>query len=678
MSEPLPIDLGISGLGPAVRIGSGGFADVYRAEQVALRRNVAVKVLRAPADDEQARMRFERECHAVGAVSGHPNIVGVHRVGQTDDGRPFLVMEYCPGGSLFDRLRDHGPMPAAEVVDMAIKIGRALGVAHAAGVLHRDVKPANILVNAFGEPALADFGIARIEGGQQTATGMVTASIAHAAPEVIRGETPSHQSDLYSLGSTMFELVVGWAPHVRGGDDTPWALMQRVMNEPVPDPADLGLTDPLASTIRLATRSNPLARFETTDAFVASLSRGAVDVAQVSEETVIPEGELSPPQAPAVGAAPAPPIGDPTAPPTNAAPAPPIDPEPRPATAGSLPAPALMPEPATPAPAPTPEPAAAPAPEPAAAPAAAVPHQPAADPGTDLTVPVGGGADATAVAGPPVGGPAAMAPVGEYTRQAPTITPATTEDHLLPASGGRRSVVPIGVAAAMVAALVLLALVLFVPGLLGGDDSTDPTTATSTPPDGGDTTEPEPTEPTGTTVPGTEPITVAFADAVSGPLVAGATYPVTISGGPTGGTYRLLVDGEEVATGPSPIDFSPPAGRHDLVITADTGNEVSSDVIPFYAVGEPPAAGYRANLLSVTEAPENWSIALARFDQLVAAGHDDVALLSSSDFPTLQAGFWNFFVAGFGDDRGAAQAYCESFGLAIPDDCFVARFDPDA
>ncbi len=283
MDDGRQVDLGVPGLGPAVRIGYGGFAEVYRARQINLNRDVAVKVLRASGVDERARMRFTRECHAVGAVSGHPNIVGVHEGGFTDDGRAYLVMELCPGGSLADRLTASGPMSAAEVIDIGAKIAKALAVAHAAGVVHRDVKPGNILVTAWGEPALADFGIARVEGGQQTATGQVTASLAHAAPEVLEGGVPSPSSDLYSLGSTLFELFAGYPPHFRAADASVLALMRRVLTESIPDPVVLGMPPPLAGAVVRATARYPEQRFATGDDMAVALTSAPATSAPPAE-----------------------------------------------------------------------------------------------------------------------------------------------------------------------------------------------------------------------------------------------------------------------------------------------------------------------------------------------------------------------------------------------------------
>ena len=274
MADEIPgIDLGIEGLGPAEHIGRGGFADVYRAEQLSLRRTVAVKVLRGQARTPEADARFQRECHAIGAVSDHPHIVAVHHGGLTSNGRAFLVMEYLSGGSLAERLDQQGVLPVREVIETTAKIARALAVAHRAGILHRDVKPGNIMISSYGEPALGDFGIARIEGGHQTTTGLVNASIVHAAPEVLEGHKPSPAADIYSLGSTIFELLVGRAPYYDPADESVWPVMKRILSEPMPDPEAAGMSPGLADVFRRATARIPTDRYQDADHMADDLQR---------------------------------------------------------------------------------------------------------------------------------------------------------------------------------------------------------------------------------------------------------------------------------------------------------------------------------------------------------------------------------------------------------------------
>ncbi|MDH3681733.1 MAG: protein kinase [Acidimicrobiia bacterium] len=571
MAEGPSVELGIAGLGPATRIGSGGFADVYRAQQTNLRREVAVKVLRAPANDQQARMRFERECHAVGAVSGHPNIVAVHEGGFTADGRAYLVMEYFPGGSLLDRVVRHGPMSAAETRDIGLKIGRALGVAHDAGVLHRDVKPANILVSAYGEPALADFGIARVEGGQLTATGLVTASFAHAAPEVLEGGSPSAASDIYSLGSTLFELFSGRAPHVRPGDESAWALMRRVVSEVVPDPSGLGMPEPLASTVRRATRRKAADRHPTAGHFVAELE----------------------------GAGP-------------------------PAVAGPT--------------------------EDASPPVGVAAQRPSPQPGSPEL-------SHTVVMATTTEQPSAVRPDAARTQPgAPTVggldEPTATYD-VEDAAEGPGPQPPRRRGRALLALTVVVAALLGVGAWLSL---------------GGLLTE-SPGE-----------VAFEFPAGSSGPLDAGVAYDLAVTGGDDGTRLRLVVDGEPIG---SPEPQLPPfiaeAGRHSVAVEAITDDDVQrTELVEVYVIGDLPEPGFRANLLSVTAAPANWSTAIARFDELVVDGHTDLQLLPSDRFPRLPGGFWNIFVPGFGDSREDAVAYCASFELLVPDECFVTFFDPNA
>jgi serine/threonine protein kinase len=242
------IELGIPGLTDATPIGQGGFAVVYRARQAHLARDVAVKVLNATLD-ATAQARFERECQALGALSSHPGIVTVYESGLAQSGRPYLVMEYLPAGSLEDRLQATGPIPWHEAVQMGGHLARALDAAHRAGVVHRDIKPANVLIGGYGQVLLGDFGIASVAGTPQTASGVVTATIAHAAPEVLGRSRPTERSDLYSLGSTLFELIEGKPAFLHDGDQSIVSLIARIAQEPVPSLAGRGVPPALQAVI---------------------------------------------------------------------------------------------------------------------------------------------------------------------------------------------------------------------------------------------------------------------------------------------------------------------------------------------------------------------------------------------------------------------------------------------
>jgi len=171
-----------AGFDDAEEIGRGGFGIVYRCTQLALDRTVAVKVLTTELDEN--RERFLREQRAMGRLTGHPNIVGVLQVGETEGGYPYLVMQFHRRGSLDARIRRVGPLPLEEVLRLGVRMAGALVTAHRVPILHRDIKPANILYTDYGEPALSDFGIAHITGGFKTATGTFTGSPAFTAPEI--------------------------------------------------------------------------------------------------------------------------------------------------------------------------------------------------------------------------------------------------------------------------------------------------------------------------------------------------------------------------------------------------------------------------------------------------------------------------------------------------------------
>ncbi|MGW4330886.1 protein kinase domain-containing protein [Nocardia sp. NPDC004573] len=259
MTLPVTVELSASGFEDAEEIGRGGFGVVYRCTQVALDRTVAVKVLTAELD-ENNQARFFREQRAMGRLTGHPNIVTVLQVGVTASGRPYLVMPYHPLDSLDAWIHRQGPMSVQTVLWIGVKMAGALESAHRLGIVHRDVKPGNILLTDYGEPALTDFGIAHIAGGFETATGIVTASPAFTAPEVLGGETASPAADVYGLGATLFCALTGHAAFERRSGEQVVAQFLRITSQPVPDLRDSGIPDDLSGLVESAMERDPQAR----------------------------------------------------------------------------------------------------------------------------------------------------------------------------------------------------------------------------------------------------------------------------------------------------------------------------------------------------------------------------------------------------------------------------------
>src|SRR5271156_7059163 len=207
----IPAELHNAGFEGVAEIGRGGFGVVYRCAQPLLDRTVAVKVLTADLDQENLD-RFLREQHAMGRLSGPPHIVTILQVGTTTRGRPFIVMPYHAKNSLEALIRRHGPLDWSETLRIGVKLAGALDAAHRANILHRDVKPGNILLTDYGEPQLTDLGLARIAGGVETSAEVIMGSPAFIAPEVLEGATPTTGSDVYSLGATLFCVATGHPP----------------------------------------------------------------------------------------------------------------------------------------------------------------------------------------------------------------------------------------------------------------------------------------------------------------------------------------------------------------------------------------------------------------------------------------------------------------------------------
>jgi CheY-like chemotaxis protein len=256
LTPAIAAELAAAGFDDAQEIGIGGFGAVYRCRQRSLDRTVAIKVLTTDLDSDNLE-RFLREQRAMGKLCGHPNIVNIFAVGATKSGRPYIVMQYHPRNSLKEWIHSAGPISWEETLHIGVKMAGALETAHRLGTLHRDVKPANILLTEYGEPQLADFGIARIAGGFETATGVVTCSPAFTAPEVLQGQTLTPASDVYSLGATLFCALTGHAAFERRSGEQVVAQFLRTTGQPVPELHGVDIPDDVRAAIEHAMAQSP-------------------------------------------------------------------------------------------------------------------------------------------------------------------------------------------------------------------------------------------------------------------------------------------------------------------------------------------------------------------------------------------------------------------------------------
>lgn len=463
--RPEPED--VPGYVELTEVGRGGDSVVYRARQVSPHRVVAIKVL--GTDDAGRVARFRREVDiTIELGRQHPNIVNLLDVGTTGAGRPYLVMDFVEAGTVHDRLRQQGPLPVHEILEIGHVLADALAFAHERGVLHRDVKPQNVLVLPTTW-VLADFGIARLAGSEHTAS-VETFTYRHAAPQVLDGEKPSRSDDLWSLGSTLFTLLDGRPPFASDDpdEDSALAYIRRARTEPHRHLSAEG-AERVAAVIDRCLQKDPAERWP--DA--ASL-RDAFAALRTS--AWLPDGGRPGAAGPASGTAPR--AGQQTAPRPAAA-------TPEPVPVAPTPAEPVAPVPAAPAPAEAAAPAPPIAPVPRDEPAPG--HEDAWAPGADpeplaLSVlahsPVQHEPDAAPtgtgglVAGRPTGGTDAAGPPQDPAPPAAPTPPAPD-----PARQRRRNLL---VLLAVVALLAGMALTVVGAALRGGDEPREAPTADTT------------------------------------------------------------------------------------------------------------------------------------------------------------------------------------------------------
>lgn len=275
----------------------GGFGDVYLYAEQALRREVAIKIIRDQSLDQVARARFEAEAMTMAALE-HPNVVRIYGTGTTGDGRPYISMMYCPKPTMAERALG-GRMTVHEVLDIGVAVAGAVESAHRAGVLHRDIKPANILTMPWGAPGLTDFGVAASLSADADDDD-VGVSIPWSPPEMLFTTTRgSRASDVYSLAATIWHLLVGRSPfELPSGDNTRMSLMSRIRDSAPPATGRSDVPASLDRILRRGMAKDPAMRSQTVAELARSLQSVQMELRlQVSPFVVL---ENRPPDTPPV------------------------------------------------------------------------------------------------------------------------------------------------------------------------------------------------------------------------------------------------------------------------------------------------------------------------------------------------------------------------------------------
>jgi eukaryotic-like serine/threonine-protein kinase len=269
------------------RIGSGGMADVYCAQDLQLGRKVALKLLyRRFAEDEEFVERFRREASAAAGLQ-HANVVGVYDRGEWD-GTYYIAMEYLEGRSLKQLIVDTGPLAPLAAVDIAEQILKAARFAHRRGVIHRDIKPHNVIIDEEGRAKVTDFGIARAGASDMTETGSIMGTAQYLSPEQAQGHAVSARSDLYAIGIVLYEMLAGRVPF--DGESAVTIALKQVTEAPVPPSAyNAAVTPELDAVVLRALEKDPEHRFADADEFIAALEmvRGQLGQAPAGQSTAV-------------------------------------------------------------------------------------------------------------------------------------------------------------------------------------------------------------------------------------------------------------------------------------------------------------------------------------------------------------------------------------------------------
>lgn len=275
-------------------IGQGGMADVFLAVDTILNRQVAIKILRADlSTDTISILRFEREAQAAAALA-HPNIVEIYDVGDYK-GHHYIVMEYVSGKTLKQVIRSRGPLVNEEAVDIMKQLCSAVSEAHSRGIIHRDIKPQNVIVKADGSVKILDFGIATAKGSMQlTQANNVMGSVHYLAPELAKGEPASPQSDIYALGIVLYEMLAGDVPFKA---DQAVQIALKHMREPMPDVRVMNASVPqsVANVITRATAKDPKNRYRSTKEMYQDVST-CLRAERLNERKLVLQENLSKPK----------------------------------------------------------------------------------------------------------------------------------------------------------------------------------------------------------------------------------------------------------------------------------------------------------------------------------------------------------------------------------------------